>query len=83
VETDDQLFAVGIDDNWTVAAKTAFKELTLLMATLRGLTFSQVYLVVSSCSAVRIGAIWMMLDHAEQHNSVTVTVSPEKALFCA
>ena len=81
VETEDRFFAVGIDDSWTVAVKTAFKELTNLMAELRGLSFSEAYLVVSSCADVRSGAIWMMLDNEEQSNPITVTVSLDKHLF--
>lgn len=81
VETEDRLFAVGIDDNWTVAVKTAFRELSSLMASLRGLTFAQAYVVVSSCADVRSGAIWMMLDHEELQSPVTVTVSVDKGLF--
>ena len=80
VETEDRLFAVGIDDNWTVAVKTAFRELSSLMASLRGLTFAQAYVVVSSCADVRSGAIWMMLDHEELQSPVTVTVSMDKGL---
>ena len=81
VETVDRLFAVGIDNSWTVAVKTAFRELTGLMASVRGLTFAQAYLVVSSCADVRSGAIWMMLDDIEQRNPLAVTVSMSKDIL--
>lgn len=81
VETEDRFFVVGIDDSWTVAVKTAFKELTNLMVELRGLSFAEAYVVVSSCADVRSGAIWMMLDHVKQQNPITVTVSLDKDLF--
>lgn len=81
VETEDRFLSVGIDNNWTVAVKTAMKELTKLMVSARGLTFSQAYLVVSSCADVRNGSVFMMLDHEEQHNPITVTISMDKELF--
>ena len=81
VETADRLFAVGIDDSWSFAVKTAFRELTNVLASERGLTYAQAYVIVSSCADVRSGAVWMMLDHEAQHNPVTVTVSAHKHLF--
>ncbi len=51
------------------------------MAELKGLSFAKAYWVVSSCADVRSRAIWVMLDHIEQHHPVTVTVSQSKHFY--
>ena len=51
------------------------------MEELKRLSFAKAYSVVSSFADVRSRAIWVMLEHIEQHHPVTVTVSLSKHFY--